>query len=88
MWPADQSQLTWPQYSAYGPIRGEYCGQLTNHSSPDHGGEELVGVSVDDAPADGRDVLARHGQPDYGPLVRVLILRRYCGCSVDIEDTV
>ena len=41
---------------------------------PDHGGEELVGVCVDDAPADGRDVLARHGQPDYGPLVRVLTL--------------
>ena len=34
MWPADQSQLTWPQYSVSGPIRGEYGGQLTNHSSP------------------------------------------------------
>ena len=34
MWPADQSQLTWPQYSSSGPIRGEYCDQLTNHSSP------------------------------------------------------
>ena len=34
MLPADQSQLTWPQYSSSGPIRGEYFGQLTNHSSP------------------------------------------------------
>ena len=34
LWPADQSQLTWLQYSSSGPIRGEYCGQLTNHSSP------------------------------------------------------
>ena len=36
LWPADQSQLTWPQYSSSGPIRGEYCGQLTDHSSPGH----------------------------------------------------
>ena len=34
LWPADQSQLTWTQYSSSGPIRGEYCGQLTNHSLP------------------------------------------------------
>ena len=30
MWPADKSQLTWPQYSSSGPIRGESCDQLTN----------------------------------------------------------
>ena len=36
LWPGDQSQPTWPQYSSSGPIRGEYCDQLTNHSSPDH----------------------------------------------------
>ena len=34
LWPADQSQLTWSQYSSSGPIRDEYCCQVTNHSSP------------------------------------------------------
>ena len=29
----NQSHLTWLQYSYSGPIRGEYCVQLTNHSS-------------------------------------------------------
>ena len=51
MWLVDQSQITWPQYSVSGPIRGEYCGQLTNHSSP----------GVDDGP-DGEAGL----DPDWG----------------------
>ena len=25
------------RHAEHGPIRGEYCGQLTNHSSPEHG---------------------------------------------------
>lgn len=36
---------------------------------PDHGGEELVGVGVDDAPAHLGHVLASHGQHHDGPLV-------------------
>ena len=41
LWSHDQSQLTWPQSSSSGPIRGEYCGQLTNHSSPGHNTNHL-----------------------------------------------
>ena len=33
----DQSQVGIWYWSYFGPIRGEYCGQLTNHSSPEHG---------------------------------------------------
>ena len=36
---------------------------------PDHRGEQLVGVGVDDAPAHLAHVLARHCQHDDGPLV-------------------
>ena len=41
LWPTDQSQLTWPQYSSSGPIRGKYCGQLANHSTPGHNTHHL-----------------------------------------------
>ena len=36
---------------------------------PDHCGEELIGVGVDDAPAHLAHVLPRHGQHNDGPLV-------------------
>ena len=76
----DKDRKDWVNFLQVGDERREH-GAESRHGAgerercrPDHGGEELVGVCVDDAPADGRDVLARHGQPDYGPLVRVLTL--------------
>ena len=45
------TKYSWTQYSSSGPIRGEYCGHLTNRSSP----------GVDDGP-DGEAGL----DPDWG----------------------
>ena len=49
--------------SCHGAGEGEGC-------RPDDGGEEFVGVGVDDPPADLGDVLPCHGQHHHRPLVR------------------
>ena len=57
----------------HGAGEGEGC-------RPDDGGEELVGVGVDDPPAHLGHVLPRHGQHHHGPLVGELA-QRNSGCG-------
>ena len=59
--------------SCHGAGEGEGC-------RPDDGGEELVGVGVDNPPADLGHVLACHGQHHHGPLVGELA-QRNSGCG-------
>ena len=56
-----QSKLGWSYYSSSGPIRGEYCDQLTNHCSP---GEDVGDGGS--AEVRGRDVQLLQGHGLFG----------------------
>ena len=85
----DKDRKDWVNFLQVGDERREH-GAESRHGAgerercrPDHGGEELVGVGVDDPPAHLRHVLPRHGQHDNWPLVGKLPERNRGCCHAE-----